>query len=86
MAKTLDQNDTKSGVKRQKAHSSSHAEQAARALIEQSCGRALSDGEWANQRRRLLVFVLTLARWDRERQLRTEAARQAEEEVCTAID
>jgi hypothetical protein len=66
MARTLDQNRTKSGLKPQKDYSPSRAEQAARAVIEQSCGGPLSDGEWAKQRRRLLEFVLTLKRWDRE--------------------
>lgn len=86
MAKTLDQNGTKSGLRCQNADSPSVAEQAARALIEQSCGRPLSDGEWAKQRRRLLEFVLTLKRWERERQAQTEVSRQAEEEVCKTVD
>jgi hypothetical protein len=84
MAK-LDQNGSQSGLKSQKkTPSPSGAEQAARAAIEQGCGRPLTDGEWANQRRRLLEFVLTLARWDRER--RTDVARHEEEEICTTID
>ena len=82
MAKMLNQNGSRSGLK---AHPPSGTEQAARAVIEQSCG-PLSDGEWAKQRRRLLEFVLTLKRWDRERQPQTEVSRQAEEEVCKTID
>jgi len=73
-----------SAMKRQKkAKAASGAEQAARAVIEQSCGRQLTDGEWAQQRRRLIEFVQTLARWDRERQIaepknnQPEASRQA---------
>ena len=86
MAETLDQNGSQSGSKPHKDHAPSDAEQAARAVIEQSCGRPLSDGEWAQQRRRLLEFVLTLKRWDRERQLQTEASQQTEVEVCRTID
>ena len=44
----------------------SGAERMARSVIEQSCGHRLTDGEWAAQRRRLIEFVLTLARWDAE--------------------
>ena len=73
-----------SGFKRQKkAKAASGAEQAARSVIEQSCGRQLTDGEWAHQRRRLIEFVQTLARWDRERKLgeprnhQPEASRRA---------
>ena len=86
MDKTLDQNGSHSGLKRQKVHSPSGAEQAARAVIEQNRGRPVTDGEWAKERRRLIEFVLTLARWDRERQLQAEVARQAEEEICRTID
>jgi hypothetical protein len=67
-----------SALKRGKKRlSCSSAEQAARAVIEQSCGRQLTDGEWAKQRRRLIEFILTLARWDRERKLQAEASHQA---------
>src|SRR5579864_3728205 len=73
MAKMLDHDGTpqdRSGLKRQKeARSPSGAEQLARVVIEQNCGRPLTDGEWAKQRRRLIEFILTLARWDLERQL-----------------
>jgi hypothetical protein len=87
MATMLDPNgvpQAESGFKRQKkAKAASGAEQAARVAIEQSCGRQLTDGEWAHQRRRLIEFVQTLARWDREHQIaehknnQTEASRQA---------
>ena len=83
MVKKLDQNGTKSG---RRDHSPSGAEQPARAVIEQSCGRPLTDGEWARQRRRLLEFVLTLKRWEQEHQAQTKVSQQAEEEVCKTID
>ena len=64
----------------------SSAEGLARSVIEQCSACQFTDGEWAKQRGRLLEFVLTLKRWDRERQLQAEVSRQAEEEVCRTID
>jgi len=73
MVKTVDQRATQhSGVKHQEETGSASAERLARAVIEQHCGRRLTDKEWAKQRRRLIEFVLTLARWDLE-QRRSEA-------------
>jgi hypothetical protein len=98
MAKMLDHDGTphdQPGLQsQQEARSPSGAEQAARAVIAQSCGRALTDGEWAKQRRRLIEFILTLARWDLESQLvepkniQPEASQQAVEdkEVCRTIN
>ena len=71
MVKMLDHKATpqsRSGVAQQEEARSSSAEQVAREVIEQGCGRRLTDGEWAKQRRRLIEFILTLARWDREQQ------------------
>jgi hypothetical protein len=93
MAKRLDHNGT-TPTREEEALSTSSAERLARTVIEQSCGRPLTDGEWAKQRRRLIEFVLTLARWDRERQrvepknIQPEVSRQAlgDKELCRPID
>ena len=60
----------RSGLEQNEDTLSSSAEHVAREVIEQSCGRQLTDGEWAKQRRRLIEFILTLARWDRDQQQR----------------
>ena len=64
----------------------SSAEDFARFVIEQFSKGQFTDGEWAKQRGRLLEFVLTLRRWDRERQLQSEVWRQVEEEECKTLD
>ncbi len=46
----------------------SEAESLARCSLEQSADRRLSDREWAERRRRLVEFGLSLARWDAEQQ------------------
>jgi hypothetical protein len=77
MLKMLDHKATpqgRSGLAQQEEARSSSAEQVAREVIEQGCGRQLTDGEWAKQRRRLIEFILTLARWDREQRQRGEPA------------
>ena len=69
----LDQKATsqgRSGLAQNEDTLSSSAEHVAREVIEQGCGRQLTDGEWAKQRRRLIEFILTLARWDRDQQQR----------------
>jgi len=60
----------RSGLKQREDVHCSSAEQVARAIIEQRCGRQLTDGEWAKQRRRLIEFIRTLARWDMEQRQR----------------
>jgi hypothetical protein len=45
-------------------HHPSEAERLARGVIEQRAVRRLSDGEWAERRRRLIEFILILAGWD----------------------
>jgi hypothetical protein len=44
----------------------SFAEQKARGAIEEGFGHRLTEKQWADHKRRLLEFVQTLARWDRE--------------------
>jgi len=64
----------RSGLAQQEEGRSSSGEQVAREVIEQGCGRRLTDGEWAKQRRRLIEFTLTLARWDKGQRQRGEPA------------
>jgi len=45
---------------------SSETELLARGVLEQRDGQRFSEKEWAERRRRLVEFVLTLARWDAE--------------------
>lgn len=40
------------------------AERTARGVIEEVLGHRLTEKQWAEQRRRLVEFVQTLARWD----------------------
>jgi len=47
---------------------SSETELLARGVLEQRDGQRFSEKEWAERRRRLVEFVLTLARWDAEQQ------------------
>jgi hypothetical protein len=42
------------------------AEREARGAIEETFGQRLSEKQWAEHKRRLVEFVQTLARWDRE--------------------
>lgn len=58
--------------------SSSPAERAARVELEDRLGRPLKDSEWTKQRNRLLQFITTLARWDKD-QRNTNAASEPEE-------
>ena len=44
------------------------AERTARGVIEEGLGHRLTEKQWAEQRRRLVEFVQTLARWDRVQQ------------------
>ena len=42
------------------------AERKARGAIEEGLGHRLTEKQWAEHRRKLVEFVQTLARWDRE--------------------
>ncbi len=42
------------------------AERTARGAIEEGLGHRLTEKQWAEHRRKLVEFVQTLARWDRE--------------------
>ena len=46
--------------------SSQALEDAARAALDSSAGRTLTDAEWAQQRSRLLKFVTILRGWDQK--------------------
>jgi hypothetical protein len=46
---------------------SANSERRARIAIEEQIGHRLGEAEWTRQKRNLVEFVETLARWDRER-------------------
>jgi hypothetical protein len=48
------------------ARGPSLAERTARGAIEEGIGHRLTEKQWAEHKRRLVEFVQTLARWDRE--------------------